>query len=114
MKLFQREMPQSAAVPQPRDKLLSFEEISELAGIFTEVGIEKVRLTGGEPLLRKDPEVSVPAARLWLKFALAAKLCFISRWLAQAPLCKQTDYAFRRGICFQTGCFMCSVTASVT
>src|SRR5260370_18390451 len=37
----------------PREKLLSFEEISKLAGIFTEVGIEKVRLTGGEPLLRK-------------------------------------------------------------
>src|SRR5579864_5363422 len=59
MKLFQREMPKSAAVPQPRDKLLSFEEISELAGIFTEVGIEKVRLTGGEPLLRKDLPVLV-------------------------------------------------------
>jgi cyclic pyranopterin phosphate synthase len=43
----------------PRDKLLSFEEISELAGIFTEVGIEKVRLTGGEPLLRKDLPVLV-------------------------------------------------------
>src|SRR5260370_22920833 len=38
----------------PREKLLSFEEISKLAGIFTEVGIEKVRLTGGEPPLRKD------------------------------------------------------------
>src|SRR5260370_2183621 len=34
----------------PREELLSFEEISELAGIFTEVGIEKVRLTAGEPL----------------------------------------------------------------
>jgi len=44
---------------QPREKLLSFEEISELAGIFTEVGIEKVRLTGGEPLLRKDLPVLV-------------------------------------------------------
>ena len=43
----------------PREKLLSFEEISELAGIFTEVGIEKVRLTGGEPLLRKDLPVLV-------------------------------------------------------
>jgi hypothetical protein len=32
-----------------------------------------------------------------LKFAPAAKLCFVSRWLAQAPLSKQTDYAFRRG-----------------
>src|SRR3989442_12158340 len=38
----------------PREELLSFEEISDLAGIFTEVGIEKVRLTGGETLLRKD------------------------------------------------------------
>src|SRR5438552_4000829 len=43
----------------PREKLLSFEEISELAGIFTAVGIEKVRLTGGEPLLRKDLPVLV-------------------------------------------------------
>ena len=43
----------------PREELLSFEEISELAGIFTEVGIEKVRLTGGEPLLRKDLPVLV-------------------------------------------------------
>jgi GTP 3',8-cyclase len=43
----------------PREKLLSFEEISELAGIFTEVGIEKVRLTGGEPLLRQDLPVLV-------------------------------------------------------
>src|ERR1019366_6681323 len=43
----------------PREKLLSFEEISELAGIFTEVGIEQVRLTGGEPLLRKDLPVLV-------------------------------------------------------
>src|ERR1700681_394223 len=43
----------------PREKLLSFEEISELAGIFTEVGIEKMRLTGGEPLLRKDLPVLV-------------------------------------------------------
>src|SRR5258708_23877555 len=43
----------------PREKLLSFEEISELAGIFTEVGIEKVRLTGGEPLLPPHPPVLV-------------------------------------------------------
>src|SRR5260370_26584852 len=42
----------------PREKLLSFEEISELAGIFTEVGIEKVRLTGGE--LRLPQNLPVP------------------------------------------------------
>jgi cyclic pyranopterin phosphate synthase len=38
----------------PRDTILSFEEISALTRMFTEVGVDKVRLTGGEPLLRRD------------------------------------------------------------
>jgi len=39
-----------------RDLLLSFEEITRLAGIFTGLGVGKVRLTGGEPLLRREVE----------------------------------------------------------
>ena len=39
-----------------RDELLSFEEITRLARIAVAHGIEKIRLTGGEPLLRKDLE----------------------------------------------------------
>ncbi len=39
-----------------RSELLSFEEIARLARIFREHGVEKVRLTGGEPLLRKNLE----------------------------------------------------------
>src|SRR5260221_505663 len=39
-----------------RDQLLSFEEITRLARIFKGHGVEKVRLTGGEPLLRKNLE----------------------------------------------------------
>ncbi|MFB4162306.1 GTP 3',8-cyclase MoaA [Alteribacillus sp. JSM 102045] len=38
----------------PKDKLLSFEEITRLAKIFVSLGVEKIRVTGGEPLLRKD------------------------------------------------------------
>jgi len=38
----------------PREALLSFEEIARLAGIFTELGVEDIRLTGGEPLLRRE------------------------------------------------------------
>jgi len=38
----------------PKDQILSFEEIARLTGIFASLGVEKVRLTGGEPLLRKD------------------------------------------------------------
>ena len=39
-----------------REQLLSFEEIARLAGIFKVLGIEKIRLTGGEPLVRRDLE----------------------------------------------------------
>ena len=40
----------------PHAALLTFEEITRLARIFIEHGVEKLRLTGGEPLLRKDIE----------------------------------------------------------
>jgi GTP 3',8-cyclase len=40
----------------PRDALLTFEEITRLARIFVNLGVEKIRLTGGEPLLRQDLE----------------------------------------------------------
>ncbi len=39
-----------------RDLLLSFEEIARLAGLFVDRGVSKIRLTGGEPLLRKGVE----------------------------------------------------------
>jgi cyclic pyranopterin phosphate synthase len=47
-------MPEEEYVWLPREDLLTFEEIRTLVNIFSELGIEKVRLTGGEPLLRKD------------------------------------------------------------
>ncbi|MGE5714143.1 MAG: radical SAM protein, partial [Betaproteobacteria bacterium] len=40
----------------PRSEVLSFEEITRLARIFKDHGIEKIRLTGGEPLLRRNLE----------------------------------------------------------
>jgi cyclic pyranopterin phosphate synthase len=38
----------------PHSAILSFEEIARLAGIFVDLGVRKIRLTGGEPLVRKD------------------------------------------------------------
>jgi cyclic pyranopterin phosphate synthase len=38
----------------PREQILTLEEIYELAKIFVELGVRKIRLTGGEPLIRKD------------------------------------------------------------
>jgi GTP 3',8-cyclase len=43
----------------PREQLLSFEEIERLARVFAAHGVEKIRLTGGEPLVRRDLELLV-------------------------------------------------------
>jgi cyclic pyranopterin phosphate synthase len=40
----------------PRAELLTFEEITRLARIFADLGVTKIRLTGGEPLLRRNIE----------------------------------------------------------
>src|SRR5215813_2842254 len=37
-----------------RDELLTFEEIERVARLFLVAGVTKIRLTGGEPLLRRD------------------------------------------------------------
>lgn len=43
----------------PHSELLQFEEITRLASLFVLHGVEKIRLTGGEPLLRKNLEVLI-------------------------------------------------------
>ena len=40
----------------PREELLTFEEVERLARLFVDHGVRKIRLTGGEPLLRRDIE----------------------------------------------------------
>src|SRR5260370_2017464 len=37
-----------------KEQMLSYEEIEYVCDIFVELGIEKIRLTGGEPMMRKD------------------------------------------------------------
>jgi cyclic pyranopterin phosphate synthase len=49
-------MPQKEFSWRPRDEILSYEEITRLAKIFVSLGIEKIRLTGGEPLVRPQIE----------------------------------------------------------
>ncbi len=49
-------MPEEEYVWLPREEILHFEEISRLADVFLALGVDKIRLTGGEPLLRRDVE----------------------------------------------------------
>jgi cyclic pyranopterin phosphate synthase len=47
-------MPEAEYVWLPREDVLHFEEIAKLVGVFLSLGVDKLRLTGGEPLLRRD------------------------------------------------------------
>src|SRR5687768_237994 len=44
---------------KPRHEILTFEEIERIVRVLVDLGVEKIRLTGGEPLLRHGVEVLV-------------------------------------------------------
>jgi cyclic pyranopterin phosphate synthase len=43
----------------PKEQMLSYEEIEYVSDIFVSLGIEKIRLTGGEPMMRRDIETII-------------------------------------------------------
>jgi len=58
-------MPEQEYVWLPKQSILTFEEITRLVRVFASLGVDKVRLTGGEPLLRHDlPTLSAMLARI--------------------------------------------------
>lgn len=92
----------------PRRELLSFEEIVRVARLFRRFGVQKLRLTGGEPLLRKDlPQLVAMLSEIeGLELALTTNgvlLERLARPLAEAGLHRVTvsldalsDEVFRR------------------
>lgn len=52
-------MPEEAQAYAPRSEILSFEEIERFARIISALGVRKLRITGGEPLLRRDLPVLI-------------------------------------------------------
>lgn len=89
-------MPQEDYVWLERSELLSFEEISQLARVFASNGVEKLRLTGGEPLLRRDLHrlvsllVTVPGIRDLALTTNGLKLAEHAKALRQAGLQRVT------------------------
>src|SRR5690242_13939671 len=52
-------MPEPDYVWLPRESLLTFEETAAIVDAFTPLGVDRVRITGGEPLLRRDLPVLI-------------------------------------------------------
>ena len=65
----------------PREEILSYEEITRLAGIFARLGVRKIRISGGEPLLRQDlPDlVRLLKQRVGLEVALTTNGSLLAR-----------------------------------
>ncbi|MDH3746058.1 MAG: radical SAM protein, partial [Acidobacteriota bacterium] len=62
----------------PRAEILSYEEISRLVRILQSLGVKKVRITGGEPLLRRDlPQLISGLAELDLDLALTTNAALL-------------------------------------
>ena len=49
-------LPHGEAPIAPKEQMLSYEEIEHACDLFVELGIQKIRLTGGEPMMRRDIE----------------------------------------------------------
>jgi cyclic pyranopterin phosphate synthase len=62
-------MPEDEYVWLPREDLLTFEEIGRMSDLFAETGVDRIRLTGGEPLLRRNVSelIRVLAGKPWLR-----------------------------------------------
>jgi cyclic pyranopterin phosphate synthase len=62
-------MPEDSYLWLPKEDLLTFEEIQTVVDLFGEIGVDRVRLTGGEPLLRRNlPDLIAGLARKpWLR-----------------------------------------------
>ncbi|MBT8198060.1 MAG: GTP 3',8-cyclase MoaA [Acidimicrobiia bacterium] len=78
----------------PRNELLTFEEIARVAGAFAELGVNKVRLTGGEPLLRRNlDDLVAMLAALDVEIAMTTNASLLNRHaqrLADAGLARVT------------------------
>lgn len=52
-------MPEEGVVPLPHKEILTYDEIIRLCRCFVGIGINKIKITGGEPLVRKDVDVLI-------------------------------------------------------
>ncbi|MDC7995337.1 GTP 3',8-cyclase MoaA [Altibacter sp. HG106] len=84
-------MPQEGVPLTPSKHLMSAEEIFQMASLFVQEGVTKIRLTGGEPLVRKDfPELLQKLSSLPIKCTLTTNGVIIDRHLDLLKECEVT------------------------
>ncbi|WP_031428847.1 GTP 3',8-cyclase MoaA [Flavimarina sp. Hel_I_48] len=75
-------MPEEGVMLTPREQLMTAKEIIAIARIFVENGVDKIRLTGGEPLLRKDfSEIAAALSELPVRLSITTNAILVDRYL---------------------------------
>lgn len=75
-------MPEEGVQLSPKSHLMSYEEIYTMAKIFVDHGVTKIRLTGGEPLIRKDiPVILEKLASLPVELSITSNAVIIDKFI---------------------------------
>lgn len=75
-------MPAEGVPLSPKSHLMTYEEIYEIAKTFVKHGVTKIRLTGGEPLIRKDiPIILERLASLPVELSITSNAVIIDRYI---------------------------------
>lgn len=75
-------MPNEKMLVTPSAKLMQVDEIEMIASVFVELGVKKIRLTGGEPLLRKDAkEVIQQLSKLPVELAVSTNAVLANEYI---------------------------------
>ncbi|WP_142785747.1 GTP 3',8-cyclase MoaA [Changchengzhania lutea] len=75
-------MPEAGVPLSPKSHLMTYEEIYDIAKIFVKHGVNKIRLTGGEPLIRKDiPIILEKLAALPVELSITSNAVIIHKFI---------------------------------
>ncbi|MBN4066030.1 radical SAM protein, partial [Candidatus Amoebophilus asiaticus] len=75
-------MPEEGVQLSPQHSLLKADEIFDIAKIFVELGVKKIRLTGGEPLVRKDAaEIILRLSELPVKLSITTNAILVHKYI---------------------------------
>mgnify|MGYP001297765481 CR=1 FL=1 len=82
-------MPKEGVELTPKKKLMQSSEIVYLAKLFVKHGVNKIRLTGGEPLIRKDfPEIARELSKLPVELSITTNAVIINKHLKLLKDCE--------------------------
>ena len=74
-------MPENGVLLSPKSHLMTGQEIIDIAGVFVKNGVTKIRLTGGEPLLRKDfSEIIKGLSKLDVQLSLTTNAILVDKF----------------------------------